>query len=141
MYRVGWMAMGEEHDWAWPIITDIMGLDLHLLIPSTSHKSPKINFYLFVHTLVSFSILAGVVAVDEEGVITSEFDELVPGGRTRERPLVCGNVPLSSFLADFMGVAHFLNRRPLLTMLGGVGVDWVLALAEVVPLPTSPDII
>lgn len=82
-----------------------------------------------------------MVAVDDEGVITSEFDELVPGGRTRERLPVCGKVPLSSFLADFMGVAHFLSLRPLLPMLGGVGVDWVLALAEVVPLPTSLDII
>lgn len=88
-----------------------------------------------------------MVAVDEEGVARSEFDELLLGGTegggrgASGRDLPCETVPLSSFLADFMGVAHFLSLRPLLPTLGGVGVDCVLALAEVVPLPTSSDII
>lgn len=71
-----------------------------------------------------------MVAPDEEGV-ASELEELVLLGMGRVGgPLWMVSFSCcSTFFADFMGVAHFLSLRPF-PPLGGVGVDWVLVVAD-----------
>jgi hypothetical protein len=86
----------------------------------------------------SASNLAGVVAPDEEGVISEGEEFVVLGGMGRVGgPCLMVNLSCCSTLsAALMGVAHFLSLRPLLP-LGGVGVDWVLATD---PVDLSSDI-